>query len=361
VNVPDLRHQARELDDAARAVARAHGAARPKTIARALALRAAGGFAVREALYQGHLDPAVPMTAVLRDHVSKRRNMRAQDRINPPEYRHLLDDKEAFARAADERGLPAARTLAIIGGADGGARPDGSPLGGARGWADLLAEDPAEWIVVKPATGGHGRGVRVLRREGERLVEGEATWTVRELHESVARGGRHVVQERVVDHPGLQRINETDALQTVRLTMLLDDTGVHSVATSLKLARRHAKIDNYDGGRTGTMMAMVDPVAGVITSVWRPRPGGAGAVSVDRHPATGAELIGATVPLWSEVRALAERASLAFTPLRTIGWDIGITPQGPLLVEGNSRWDPPPYQSSGEVFRRMARSRPPNG
>lgn len=361
MNLPDLRHQARELDDAARAVAQAHGASRPRTIARALALRATGGFAVREALSLGHLDPAIPMRVVLRDHVSKRRNMRVQDRINPPEFRHLLDDKEAFARATQERGLPTARTIAIIGG-DGGARPDGSPLGGARGWAEILAADPAEWIVVKPAGGGHGLGVRVLRREGDRFAEGEASWSLVDLHASVTRdGGRHVVQERVVDHPGMQRINETDALQTARLTMLVDDSGAHSVATSVKLAPRHARIDNYDGGRTGTMMAMVDPATGVITSLWRPRPGGAGAVPVDRHPVTGAEVIGVTVPLWNEVLSLAERASFAFAPLRTIGWDIGITPHGPLLIEGNSRWDPPPYQSSGAVFRRMATSRPPKG
>lgn len=354
MRMPDLTHQARELDDVARTVARAHGTARPRTIARALALRAAGGFAVRESLGQGHLDPAVPVRRVLRDHVSKRRNMRVQDSINPPEFRHLLDDKEAFARAAAERGLPTARTIAVIGGPDGGLRPDGGPLGGSQGLADLLASDPAAGIVVKPADGGHGRGIRVLRREGERFVDRDASWSAAELHAAVVwAGGRHMVEERAVDHPDLQRINASDALQTVRLTMLVEASGAHSVATSVKLAPRSATIDNYDGGRTGTMMAMVDPATGRITRLFVPRPGGAGAVPVDRHPVSGAEVTGVTLPLWDEVLALAVRATFAFAPLRTIGWDIGITADGPLLIEGNARWDPPPYQSSGAVFRRM--------
>ena len=37
-----------------------------------------------------------------------------------------------------------------------------------------------------------------------------------------------------------------------------------------------------------------------------------------------------------------ERAARAFAPLRTIGWDVAITPDGPSLIEGNVTWDPLP-------------------
>ena len=38
--------------------------------------------------------------------------------------------------------------------------------------------------------------------------------------------------------------------------------------------------------------------------------------------------------------ALAEQAARAFLPLRTVGWDIAVTPEGPTLIEGNPFWDP---------------------
>ena len=138
------------------------------------------------------------------------------------------------------------------------------------------------------------------------------------------------------------------------MTMLLDGAGDHLMASSVKLAPRSASIDNYAGGRTGTVIATIDPASGVICELRPPRPGGFGAVHAERHPVTGAELIGVRMPLWDEVHTLAERASAAFLPLRTIGWDIAVTPAGPLLIEGNARWDPPPVDAtSGAILRRM--------
>jgi hypothetical protein len=35
--------------------------------------------------------------------------------------------------------------------------------------------------------------------------------------------------------------------------------------------------------------------------------------------------------------------ALGFLPMRAIGWDIAMTPSGPVCVEGNARWDPPKF------------------
>ncbi|MBN9282025.1 MAG: hypothetical protein J0H37_07220, partial [Hyphomicrobium denitrificans] len=54
-----------------------------------------------------------------------------------------------------------------------------------------------------------------------------------------------------------------------------------------------------------------------------------------------AELEGFRLPDWTLVTELALRAARTFLPLRTIGWDIALTPDGPVIVEGNRWWDPP--------------------
>jgi len=36
-----------------------------------------------------------------------------------------------------------------------------------------------------------------------------------------------------------------------------------------------------------------------------------------------------------------EATAVKFWPLRTIGWDVALTPNGPRIVEGNVWWDPP--------------------
>jgi hypothetical protein len=54
------------------------------------------------------------------------------------------------------------------------------------------------------------------------------------------------------------------------------------------------------------------------------------------------------VPQWAEACDLARRAHRAFDDRVVIGWDIGLTADGPVVVEGNSRPDV-------DILQRMAR------
>ncbi|HTN98325.1 MAG TPA: sugar-transfer associated ATP-grasp domain-containing protein, partial [Nordella sp.] len=53
------------------------------------------------------------------------------------------------------------------------------------------------------------------------------------------------------------------------------------------------------------------------------------------HPDTGAAIEGRVLHFWPETIALACRAHAAFAPRVFIGWDIAITSNGPVLIEGN--------------------------
>jgi hypothetical protein len=359
---PDVGARLRELHEIAGAVAAVHGVAPGRTVARAVALRTLGGFELGESLHHGILDPDVRVRSALREHCSMRRVRRIQRRVNPEGHRHLIDDKWAFADAAAERGLPVARTLGVVGGLGGGRRADGTAVPADTALRDILDGDPAQAVVLKPTTGRNGTGVRLLRRDGDLLVEEGAAAYPDELSAELARDdARFIVQEHVRDHHRLQRINPTSALQTVRIVTYATTEGrIATIVVVLKLPRRSAIVDNYEGGRTGTVQAFVDPRSGTIVEAWAPRAGGVGATPVRRHPETDLPLVGATLPLWDDTWSLAMRATTAFAPLRTFGWDIGITEDGPLIIEGNLPWDPIPLRDRGGAFRRMAGRRGPH-
>ena len=57
------------------------------------------------------------------------------------------------------------------------------------------------------------------------------------------------------------------------------------------------------------------------------------------HPVTSVQISGFQLPFWKESLDLALRAHQAFSPLHTLGWDVGITEQGPILIEANSMYD----------------------
>jgi len=97
--------------------------------------------------------------------------------------------------------------------------------------------------------------------------------------------------------------------------------------------------------------ARATSVAGILCSI-EPESGRVrqaallGGEPVDRHPDTGTRIIDASLPYWQESVALVLRAhAAAFARFPFLGWDIALTPNGPLLLETNSGW--------GALFHQM--------
>ncbi|MFT3986708.1 sugar-transfer associated ATP-grasp domain-containing protein [Aestuariivirga sp.] len=59
----------------------------------------------------------------------------------------------------------------------------------------------------------------------------------------------------------------------------------------------------------------------------------------DVQPITGAQVAGRIVKEWPAVRDIALRAHRAIRHRAAIGWDIALTPEGPMVLEGNNNFD----------------------
>ena len=55
----------------------------------------------------------------------------------------------------------------------------------------------------------------------------------------------------------------------------------------------------------------------------------------ETHPVTGCEIPGFQFPYWNEVLEMCKKASFEIPEVGYIGWDVAITPTGPVFVEGN--------------------------
>ena len=53
------------------------------------------------------------------------------------------------------------------------------------------------------------------------------------------------------------------------------------------------------------------------------------------HPDSGIVFKGYQIPMAEQCKALALRAAAMYPGFRYVGWDICVTPDGPVLVEGN--------------------------
>jgi len=65
---------------------------------------------------------------------------------------------------------------------------------------------------------------------------------------------------------------------------------------------------------------------------------------VEKHPISNTVFEDCQLPYWNEVKDLVEKAHKQFYYVQSIGWDVAITPNGPILIEGNDNWGSIPSQ-----------------
>lgn len=58
-------------------------------------------------------------------------------------------------------------------------------------------------------------------------------------------------------------------------------------------------------------------------------------IFINEHPNTGIRFTGLQIPFWDETFEICVKAARLGTFCRSVAWDVAITPDGPLLIEGN--------------------------
>jgi hypothetical protein len=209
-------------------------------------------------------------------------------------------------------------------------------------FAGWLSERPV--VIAKPSLGARGSGVEYIDA---------ARRDPRALYKALLRNGQDIVEEPIIQHDTLQRLYPS-SVNTIRVVTVRTGSQVDIIGTDLKFGVHGNRVDNL---HMGGIAAPIDPDTGIITraatsnSVWSPR--------YELHPDTQEVILGFQVPFWTSVMELARKASDVVPQVRTVGWDIAVTPTGAILVEGNDNWGGPLWQfSSGkgriDVLRRYA-------
>ena len=171
-----------------------------------------------------------------------------------------------------------------------------------------------EKIVLKGSTGGGGKNTP------EKILQ-----LAQELHFDI-------LEEFVYQHNDLQRL-APNSLNTVRfITQLNQDGGVDMIGASLRMGI----YKNTDNLSSGGITAKINVETGVIES---------DGVSFDItlpdykvHPVSNMKIQGFRVPYWKEVRQLCVNATSKYGDNKSIGWDVAIKQDGPVLIEGNHDW-----------------------
>ncbi|WP_051918115.1 sugar-transfer associated ATP-grasp domain-containing protein [Thioalkalivibrio sp. ALJ1] len=258
--------------------------------------------------------------------------------VNRGGQKHALEDKWLMHHITSGLGIPSPVTLGLYHPALG-QYPDGTAL---QRWADfepLFSNTPRVNWIIKPRGGRQGEAVHHFCGDHSELhaLLSSLPDTDRQYYDSAYHG--YLIQQCLEQHAEIAAINPT-CINSLRVVTFCERSGeVHVDCAIMRLGRGHSAADNWDKG--GLSVGIDLDTGQLIRGVTKPKFGGDW---FDSHPDSGEPLTGRPVPFFDEARRLCTRAAKAFSGTPSIGWDIALTPNGPVLMEGNAQWDLPMVQ-----------------
>ncbi len=221
-------------------------------------------------------------------------------RYDAPEHRHLFHDKVAFDHAFDVF----LRREWLVADTDN---------------ADRVREfvERHGTVVIKEPYGVAGTGVH--RYHAADVADWDA------FHRGLLQRGELLLEEVIVQHPDLAAVCP-GTVNTTRVTAFFDGTRTHILAAAQKFGRGAVSDQMTYGG----FYTMLDDTGHAV---------GAGYDSHDNvhefHPESGVRIADFQLPHYDEVVAFIDEVARVVPDVRYVGWDIVVSPTGPVLVEGN--------------------------
>jgi len=243
-------------------------------------------------------------------------------------YVCLLRDKFVFGQFASSLGIPTPKNLALL---DRESitwldRDEIVPL-------EALAEADAPGLdgFCKPLAGMQGTDVFPLRIDRGRLFVADTPVSLDELRRRLR--GRCLFQQRIDQHPLMSQLNAS-SVNTMRLISFCSDGEAAVLHGVLRIGVPPGNVDNW---AAGGLIVSIDLERGKLRGDGFFKPGTGARTPV--HPVSGTRFDGFELPRFAAAIAMVKRVHEYLPHIHSIGWDVAISADGPLIVEGNDDWD----------------------
>lgn len=187
---------------------------------------------------------------------------------------------------------------------------------------EFFTRNELEKLFVKPAAEMGGEGCFILEKD---LLDLQIPSYFSYLSNNLC-----LFQEILCQHAAINSIH-SGSINTIRFDTYWDKNGnKHILSAAMRFGAGSSPVDNAS---SGGFFVLIDMEKAELYPYGRRlmRYGGA---KVTHHPDSGVALGGTKIPWFDEARQLVLKA-MDLIPDRLIGWDVAITPEGPVLVEGN--------------------------
>ena len=173
-------------------------------------------------------------------------------------------------------------------------------------------------IIVKPINGLGGHGIKKISVKNK---------DSKEIYDDLTQVGPVIVEEFVSQHEILSGFG-AGAVNTIRIPTIYENDKCKLLYAILRIGVSEA-VDNF---HSGGYVARVDVDTGIISGCGYTRNG----EEYRTDPYSGCVIMGTQIPYWDDIVELVKKSSERIKSVGLIGWDIAVTKNGPILIEGNS-------------------------
>ena len=173
-------------------------------------------------------------------------------------------------------------------------------------------------IIVKPINGSGGKGVE--------KYEIDEDSNIKALFNTLLIRKQLLIEECIIQHQEINKLY-SDSINSLRLFTFFDGDNTYVLNSVFKIGNGGVT-DNFS---SGSMYTFVNDEGIIICP----------AIDQDDnyyevHPITKEKILGFKIPDYDKACKLVIEASKVVKEVKYIGWDVAITPSGPVIIEGNS-------------------------
>ena len=189
-------------------------------------------------------------------------------------------------------------------------------------------------LIVKSVDGGGGANVYAIEIEGDQALINHGKTQISALERLLASRVNSIAIEFAEQHRYAREIFPL-ATNTVRILTMWDyDAGNPFIAAAVHRFGRAPTIPVDNWSRGGLSVA-IDLEGGVLgKGIMHPSTGDRAWHAV--HPETGQQIEGVRVPGWESIRTKILHAASTVPFLPYVGWDVVVTEDGFVVLEGNN-------------------------
>ena len=200
-----------------------------------------------------------------------------------------------------------------------------------RDWIYPVSEDKEksiEWIkahpvfFAKPNDGTCGKNIEKIS-----ITDKEWNSDYEKIYNHLIENKIELLEEPIKQCDEMNKLNNS-SVNTVRMVSVMNEANEVTVLTTFARIGNGKCVDNFN---SGGMTAKVDVDTGVIEEAAVNKAG----EIFEKHPITGTKIKGFKIPYWNEAINMVKEAAKLSPNIRYVGWDVGMSENGPVFVEGN--------------------------